>query len=311
MPQTITALNKVPHAGITQALREASAKVGEDFDYLMETASRESSLNPKAKAATSSATGLFQFTEQTWLSVVKKYGAEHGLDAQAADIKKADGRYEVPNAADRKAILALRTDPKAASLMAGEFTAENRRRLEANLERPVSEGELYAAHVMGAGGAAQLISAAEKNPAQRADKIFPEAAQANHGIFFEANGRARSVAQVVNFLTERDEMPSPTEMAARLARVDVPAVPNVSVAALATPNEPYEPEWRSATPTANGSWSGSLKVAAPGAGGSGLAALGQNFNMLSPGMFAILASLDAPETNRRNHMQIPQPNILG
>ncbi len=311
MPHSINALNKVPHAGVTQALREASVRVGEDFDYLLETASRESSLNPKAKAATSSATGLFQFTEQTWLGVVKKYGAGHGLGAAAADIKNNDGRYEVPVAAERKAILALRTDPKAASLMAGEFTAENRRRLEANLERPVSEGELYAAHVMGAGGAAKLITAAENNPAQRADKLFPEAAQANHGIFFEANGRARSVAQVVEFLTDRGDTPSPTEMAARLASVDTPEVPKASVAALATPNEPYEQEWRSATPTSNGGWNGSLKVAAPGADGSGLAALGQNFNMLSPGMFAILASLDAPETNRRNSTYVAQSAVAG
>lgn len=308
MPHSINALYKVPHAGVTQALREASARVGEDFDYLLETASRESSLNPKAKAATSSATGLFQFTEQTWLGVVKKYGAGHGLGAAAADIKNKDGRYEVPVAAERKAILALRTDPKAASLMAGEFTAENRRRLETDLERPVSEGELYAAHVMGAGGAAKLIAAAENNPAQRADKLFPEAAQANHGIFFEANGRARSVAQVVDFLTDRGDTPSPVEQAALLASIDVP---NASIAVMALPNEPYEPEWRSATPTANGGWNGSLKVAAPGAGGSGLAALGQNFNMLSPDMFAILASLDAPETNRRNSAYIAEPQIAG
>ena len=52
-------------------LNAAGDRSGVDFDYLLQTAMRESSLNPTAKAQTSSATGLFQFLESTWLQVMK------------------------------------------------------------------------------------------------------------------------------------------------------------------------------------------------------------------------------------------------
>lgn len=308
MPHTIAALNPLRHAGVTQVLREASATVGEDFGYLLDTASRESSLNPSARAATSSASGLFQFTGQTWLGVMKRHGAEHGLGAEAAGIQLVDGRYKVPDASARQAILALRNNPKIAALMAGEFTAENRQRLQGDLGRPVSEGELYTAHVMGAGGAAQLISAAENHPSQNAAHLFPAAAKANRAIFFDDDGMPRSVAQVTAFLTGGNSAPA----------VKAAALPEYDVAALPLPDLQFEeksavPEWTPATQAANGSWNGSLKVAAPGSGGgaAGLAGLGQNFNMLSPDMFAILASLDAPERNRRNQARLAAPGQLG
>jgi soluble lytic murein transglycosylase-like protein len=60
-------------SGVETAIRRASNAVGVDFDFLMKTARRESAMNPSAKARTSSAAGLFQFIEQTWLSTVKQH----------------------------------------------------------------------------------------------------------------------------------------------------------------------------------------------------------------------------------------------
>ena len=51
---------------VYDAIKNAAAKTGVNFTYLMEKAAVESSFNPDAKAKTSSATGLFQFIEQTW-----------------------------------------------------------------------------------------------------------------------------------------------------------------------------------------------------------------------------------------------------
>ncbi|MEI6419686.1 MAG: transglycosylase SLT domain-containing protein, partial [Sphingomonadales bacterium] len=48
-------------------------------NWLMATAQLESGLNSMAAAATSSARGLFQFTESTWLAMVRRHGAGHGL----------------------------------------------------------------------------------------------------------------------------------------------------------------------------------------------------------------------------------------
>src|SRR5437868_1566523 len=64
---------------VTAAIQLASARTGVQFDYLLNQARIESSLNPEARARTSSATGLFQFIEQTWLGMVKQHGAAHGL----------------------------------------------------------------------------------------------------------------------------------------------------------------------------------------------------------------------------------------
>src|SRR5690242_2704676 len=107
---------------IIAALRQASAETGSDFHYLLGTAMRESGLKTHAQASTSSACGLFQFVGQTWLGLVKEHGAKYGLGAYANAISKdGDGHFRVEDANARQAILALRNDPKVASLMAGEF----------------------------------------------------------------------------------------------------------------------------------------------------------------------------------------------
>src|SRR3954463_9224696 len=96
---------------VVQALQKAAAATGSDFHYLLGTAMRESSLKPAAQSSTSSAAGLFQFIDQTWLGLVKEHGARHGLGNYAAAISKdSDGRYHADTGA-RASILALRKDP--------------------------------------------------------------------------------------------------------------------------------------------------------------------------------------------------------
>jgi len=194
----IEALSAKPH--IAAAIQNASERTGADFDYLIKTAMKESSLNCSAKSATSTACGLFQFTQQTWLSMLKKNGEElgYGQYAQAISVD-ASGRARVADPAARQEILALRNDPHASALMAGAYAKESEERLENRLGRSVSSGELYIAHFLGAGGASKLISTAEETPNARADLLFPEAAAANKAIFY-SNGRARSVGEVYDKL---------------------------------------------------------------------------------------------------------------
>lgn len=187
---------------ITAALEQASVRTGVDFDYLLRTAKRESGLETQAKAKTSSAAGLFQFIEETWLTTVKKYGAEFGLNGYAQAIERdAQGRHKVSDPALKAEILALRHDPQAASLMAGVLTKESAEALETDLGRPPKEGELYIAHFLGAGGAGRLIAAAESAPSRFAAALFPDAAGANRAIFYETSGKPRTVAQVYDVLT--------------------------------------------------------------------------------------------------------------
>lgn len=184
------------------AIQKASAATGVDFSFLLGTANRESGLRPTAKAPTSSAAGLFQFTEQTWLMTLKKSGAKHGY-ARYADliVVGADGRYRVNGGdAARKAVMDLRFDPKAASLMAGELTADNAAYIRGRIGREPTGGELYAAHFLGPKGSAQLIQAMSTSPGSVAANLFPDAAAANRSIFYRG-GRPVTVAELYGNLT--------------------------------------------------------------------------------------------------------------
>ncbi len=181
--------------GVEAAIRRASSATGVDADFLVRTARRESAMNPNARAPTSSASGLFQFIEQTWLGTVKAHGAKHGY-GQYADLiyRGSDGRWRVEGSA-RNVVLDLRFDPQAASTMAGELTAQNAAYLRGRTGREPGAGDLYAAHFLGPAGAAQLMEAMERRPGGSAAALFPEAAAANRSIFYR-DGRPATVAEV-------------------------------------------------------------------------------------------------------------------
>lgn len=184
------------------AIQKASAATGVDFSFLLGTANRESGLRPTAKAPTSSAAGLFQFTEQTWLATLKKYGGKHGY-ARYADMiyAGADGRYRVAGGDDaRKAVMDLRYDPRLSALMAGELTSDNAAYIRGRIGREPTSGELYAAHFLGPKGSAQLIQAASTSPGAIAANLFPDAAAANRTIFYRG-GRPVTVAELYANLT--------------------------------------------------------------------------------------------------------------
>lgn len=186
---------------VVNAIKDGADKTGTGFDFLLKTAQRESALDPNAKARTSSATGLFQFIEQTWLSTLKSAGSKHGLQVYSDAIQPSEsGRLTVSDPAVRDQILALRKDPKVAAVMAGEFTQKNRDQLASAIGRAPTAGDLYAAHVLGARGAAELIRTAAATPSRVAAQDFPEAAAANRGIFYDKGGQARTVQDVYAML---------------------------------------------------------------------------------------------------------------
>src|SRR4051794_30914784 len=82
---------KAPRWLVRTVLRAAQA-TEVDPAYLMALADVEASMVPDREARTSSAEGLFQFVDGTWLEVVRRYGARHGLGEEAEAIEVADGR---------------------------------------------------------------------------------------------------------------------------------------------------------------------------------------------------------------------------
>lgn len=190
---------------LAYAIDTAGAKSDVDFDYLLQTAIRESSLNPEAKAATSSATGLFQFIDSTWLQVMKQEGPRLGYQAYADAIQVgSDGDYSVPDKKLRTEILALRENPQVASDMAAAFTRSNGDYLFEKFGRMPSPGELYIAHFLGAQGAEKMFTAGLANPDQIAAKLFPRQAKANPTIFYDG-GNARTIREVYQALVSKHD----------------------------------------------------------------------------------------------------------
>jgi hypothetical protein len=187
---------------IAGAISRAARATGASFEYLLTTAQIESNLNPQAQAPTSSAKGLYQFIDQTWLATVKRAGPALGLGNYAAAIvPTADGHYDVPDQAARAAIMKLRSDPAVSAMMAGAFTRSNAAALANGIGRQPSEGELYIAHFLGPDGAIKLIGAAANHPDASAAALFPQAAAANPSIFYDSLSRARSAREVYGKLT--------------------------------------------------------------------------------------------------------------
>jgi Transglycosylase SLT domain len=190
---------------VAAAIKQAASTSGMSFRYLLATAKMESDFNPTAGASTSSAHGLFQFIDQTWLATFKEAGAQLGYGGYADMItKSSDGTYSVSDPTARKTIMKLRDDPAVASDMAAALTQNNSFQLTGLIGRRPTDSELYMAHFMGVGGAAKLIANAEDNAQASAARLFPNAAAANRSIFYDrTTGRARSVSEVYSVLEQR------------------------------------------------------------------------------------------------------------
>jgi hypothetical protein len=203
-PSTISTGLDAARAKIAGAIKDAASATGTSFEYLLSAAKIESNLNPRAQASTSSARGLYQFIEQTWLGTVKEAGTAFGFGKYADAISKSSsGTYSVSDPSTRAEILALRDDPAVNAAMAGVLTQSNSFKLTGAIGRRPTDGELYIAHFMGVGGASKLIASAEDTPNASGAALFPAAAAANRSIFYNRDGSARSVSQVYGVLTSR------------------------------------------------------------------------------------------------------------
>jgi muramidase (phage lysozyme) len=194
--QNIAALHQGARPDVVSAIRQASSQTGVDFSYLLEKAATESSFDPTAQARTSSARGLYQFIDRTWLDTMDRHGTKHGYANVAKAIERdAHGNPYVADPKAREYILSLRDDPHVSALMAAEFARDNEQSLEQSLGREVGKAELYMAHFLGAGGAAKFLSEMETNGGTEARAIMPAAARANAAVFYEGN-KALSLEQV-------------------------------------------------------------------------------------------------------------------
>ena len=188
---------KVPR-WIAETVIHAAEKTGVDPVFVMALADKESSFQHRVKARTSSAEGLFQFLEGTWLEVMKAHAGKHGFSAAADAITSVEGRYVVQDPEQKRWILSLRQDPFLAALMACEMVKQSRERLIQQTQRSPTKGELYLAHFLGTQGAGRLLKLMAANPHEKAAKAFPRAADANKSVFSGGTGKKQgtTVGQV-------------------------------------------------------------------------------------------------------------------
>ncbi|WP_343613341.1 transglycosylase SLT domain-containing protein [Novosphingobium sp.] len=171
------------------AIARAAGASGVDFNYLLAQAKLESGLDPRAQAATSSARGLFQFTNATWTNTLQKHGAMLGLSGAALSDPMA-----------RAQMMAMRDDPNVSAMMAAGLAGDNQVALTNALGRTPDASELYLAHFLGADGAKKFLAAMAVDPTQSAAAINPKAAASNQAIFFAPGGASRSLGQVMDLL---------------------------------------------------------------------------------------------------------------
>lgn len=155
----------------------------------------ESGGNPRAKAATSSAFGLFQFLKGTWIATVKLH------------------RPDLMGLPEAK-LLGLRADPRLCIELGARFTEDNL----AMIGRNATGGDLYLAHFLGAGDARKLFRAAPNTPV--ADLVSPQVIQANRSIM-----AGKTCAQVRAWSARRMHESAGHDWIARYYEPEPPAEP--------------------------------------------------------------------------------------
>jgi len=189
--------------GVVAAIRLSSVRTGVDFSYLMKLAAAESNFEPESESATSSATGMYQFTQGTWLNTLKKHGEKYGLVADyAAQIEYYVNRRtgtQRPFLRDKaiyEHLLELRKNPRIAAMMAAETVLDNQQKLVNSFDREPTQTDLYLTHFLGAKAAITFIRSLEQSPDKHAVELFPVAASSNHNIFHPNTCAPRTVDEV-------------------------------------------------------------------------------------------------------------------
>lgn len=189
---------------LLQHIRNASSKTGVDFSFLVAQASLESGFRTGIASHRSSAQGLFQFTAQTWLEMMREHGGQYGYGELARQIlPRQHGRLGVADKAVEKLILDLRKDPALSSLMAAELAKGNSRQIEHALGRKASAADIRLSLLLGPTGAIRFLREHESGGTADATQLEPQAAKQNPSIFYGDGHTPKYVAAVYRRVEEQ------------------------------------------------------------------------------------------------------------
>ena len=154
-------------------------------DIMDDIARLESGGNPTARNRNSTATGMFQFTENTWLNTIRA------------------ARPELVEGKSRSDILELRNDPDISRDMAKALARENIRHLSRE-DVPINASTIYMAHFAGPTAAARMWH----NPDAKLKDIMSGAAvRANGGEEFGNRTASQQYARFAQRLGDNSSIP--------------------------------------------------------------------------------------------------------
>lgn len=163
---------------IIERVVKAAAETGSDPALLLSIADKESSFILKAKASTSSASGLFQFIDSTWMTAMKAFGWRHlQQEAKAPQTEPAK-----PAVASRSEILKLRNDPYLSAVLAAEILKHEGAKISEEIGRQLTAGETYLIHFLGPDDARRFMAKMDQDPQISAAKLLPRPARANRSL---------------------------------------------------------------------------------------------------------------------------------
>jgi hypothetical protein len=235
-PQQATVGGHALPPDVLQSIRSASAATGVDFKFLVAQASLESGFQADVKAKRSSASGLFQFTSQTWLNMIRDHGQKYGQGGFASQIStQPNGKLGVADKETEKQILDLRKDVTLSAQMAAELTKTNAAQLERALGRKPSAADLHVAMLLGATGAVRFLKAHQADGATDAAALVPAAARQNPAIFYDSGHTPKTVAAVYQRIEQ--SLVAPMRQVAALER----ATAHIQTAMPTEPDIPLKP----------------------------------------------------------------------
>jgi hypothetical protein len=162
---------------VAAVLQQKGYKAGLDSSGIKRESTPKSEVNydiPNT-GGTSTARGVGQFIDRTWLETVKD-------PAFAKD-------NNIPQGMTDQQLLDLRKDPALSINATAFYASRNKKIIENSIGRPVDDAELYLGHLLGAGGAIAFIKTQQNEPATIAANLMPEAAKANKPLFYMDAGK--------------------------------------------------------------------------------------------------------------------------
>ncbi|RAI60839.1 transglycosylase SLT domain-containing protein [Roseicella frigidaeris] len=185
---------------VVSALGGAVRSTGIEPTLLAALAWQESRFDPQARNGRSTARGLMQFTEGTWLQAVRDHGAQHGLPYEAAMLSTdpASGTISARKPKVQARILALRNNPRYAAALAAARINRAQAALELALMRPVGPADLYLVHLLGPAGAQRFLAALDRTPNRPATEVVgADSVALNREVFADrGSGKPLTLAEV-------------------------------------------------------------------------------------------------------------------